>query len=456
VDAEVNKLLSMGAAREIPLSTENFYSRIFLVPKKEGTFCPVIDLSRLNKFVENFHFQMENISCLKTLLKRGDFMTCIDLKDAYLSVHVHKSSQRYLFWWRNKTFAFQGLPFGLNTAPRVFTKLIKPIAAYLQKRGIRIIVYLDDFLILGSSIAESTANTRQTLTLLQRLGFTINWEKSILEPTQSLTFLGLSIDSQTMSLSLLNIQNKWQRLLLNPTLAPCKVASLRGTLEAARPAIWQAPLHYRYLQIQLVRSLQISQDNYETLMSLNSNAQAELQWWHQNVVTINSSAINPPPTDLYITSDTSKTGWGAWCGNLTANGRYLPLEAKQHINVLELKVAYLAVKAFLKDRANIVVCLRMDNTTAIAHVNNKGGTRSPQLVSSETVAVVSSEINPDHCSTLTRQAQQRSRQRIQGVLQLQQVANRPTANPTLHNRVQCRPLYVLHNPDSHTHGMCNS
>ena len=64
-------------------------------PKKGGTYHLLIDLSQLNSFEENFHFQMENISCLivKTLLRRGDFVTCIDLKDAYLSVHVHKSSQ---------------------------------------------------------------------------------------------------------------------------------------------------------------------------------------------------------------------------------------------------------------------------------------------------------------------------------------------------------------------------
>ena len=124
VDAEVNKLLLIGEIKAIPFSKENFYSRLFLVPKKEGTYRPVIDLSRLNKFVQNFHFQIQNISCLKTLLRRGDFMTCIDLKDAYLFVHVHKSSQRYLcFQWRNRCYAFRGLPFGLNTAPRVFTKL---------------------------------------------------------------------------------------------------------------------------------------------------------------------------------------------------------------------------------------------------------------------------------------------------------------------------------------------
>ena len=103
VDAEVSKLLSVGAIKAVPFSKENFFSRLFLVPKKEGTYSPVIDLSRLNTFVENFHFQMENISCLKTLLRRGDFMTCIDLKDAYLSVHVHRSSQKYLCFQKLQT-----------------------------------------------------------------------------------------------------------------------------------------------------------------------------------------------------------------------------------------------------------------------------------------------------------------------------------------------------------------
>ena len=329
VDAKVNKLLSMGAIKAIPFSKENFYSRLFLVPKKEGAYRPVIDLSRLNKFIENSHFQMENISCLKTLLRRRDFMTSIDLKDAYLSVHVHKSSQKYLcFQWRNRCYAFLGLLFGLNTAPRVFTRLLKPVAAYVRKRGIRIIVYLDDFLTLGSSIEDSKVNTQLTLDLLQWLGFTINWEKSLLVPTQSLTFLGLSIDSQTMSLSLpekkvLDIQNKCQSLISNPTTSARAVASLIGTLEAARPAIWQAPLHYRQLQIQLIKSLQASWDNDETLMSLNSNARTELQWWLHNITPVNGSTINPPAPELYITSDASKAGWGACCQNLTANGRCL-------------------------------------------------------------------------------------------------------------------------------------
>ena len=115
VDAEVNKLLSK---------------------KMEGTYRPVIDLSRLNRFVENFYFQMENISCLKTLLRKGGFMTCIDLKDISLSTNTSPHESTCV-----SNVESDVMP------SRVITKLIKPIVAYLRKRGIRIIVYLDNFLI---------------------------------------------------------------------------------------------------------------------------------------------------------------------------------------------------------------------------------------------------------------------------------------------------------------------
>ena len=118
-------------------------------------------------------------------------MLCADLKDAYLSVKAHKSSQKYLcFQWGNRCYAFQGLSFGLNTAPKVFTKLITLVAASLRKRGIRIIVYLDDFLILGSSIKESKANTQLTLDLLQWIGFTMIWETVHASPHSVIDFSG--------------------------------------------------------------------------------------------------------------------------------------------------------------------------------------------------------------------------------------------------------------------------
>lgn len=73
-------------------------------------------------------------------------------------------------------------------------------------------------------------------------------------------------------------------------------------------------------------------------------------------------------------------GWGAVCESQRTNGRWSATERAQHINVLELKAAFLALKSFLKNQSHKVVCLRMDNTTAVAHVKNKGGTHSPCLL----------------------------------------------------------------------------
>ncbi len=65
---EIEKRMNKGAISAVQYSPEGFYSRLFLVPKKGGSFRPVIDLSQLNKFITNKHFQMENLTCIKHLL----------------------------------------------------------------------------------------------------------------------------------------------------------------------------------------------------------------------------------------------------------------------------------------------------------------------------------------------------------------------------------------------------
>ena len=97
--------------KSIP-QTRLFYSRLFLVPGKEGTYRPVIDLSSFNRFVPQVLFQMKGLHCSKTLLRKGDCMTSIDLKDIFFSVPIHNSSQGFLsFTWGTKHFAFSGSPF---------------------------------------------------------------------------------------------------------------------------------------------------------------------------------------------------------------------------------------------------------------------------------------------------------------------------------------------------------
>ena len=123
-----------------------------LIPKKDGTMRPLIDISTLNTFVENSHFQMENLSSTKSLLRSGNFMTKLDLHDANLTVEIDPLLQKFLrFIWKNKVYQFQALPFGVNVVPRVFTKLLKQVEAFVRKQGICLVLYLNDMLIIGIS-----------------------------------------------------------------------------------------------------------------------------------------------------------------------------------------------------------------------------------------------------------------------------------------------------------------
>ncbi|XP_068696744.1 uncharacterized protein [Montipora capricornis] len=347
---------------------------------------PVIDLSSLNKFIVNEHFQMENLSCLKTLLLPGDFMTNIDLKDAYLSVPVHETSRKFLrFIWKGTCYQFKALPFGLCSAPRIFTKALKPVAAFLRRKAIRVLIYLDDFLLLAATVEEAVKNTQLVVSLLQSLGFTINLKKSLLTPTQAITFLGFQIDSTCMMLSLPaektdKILDCCHRLLVSQSITLRNLASLIGLLESSRPAIWRAPLHFRHLQSDLIRGLQMNQESYDALIALSPSARVELAWWLRHTLNANGSPVHLPPPDMIITTDASKKGWGAVHQSFQTNGRWSQKESLQHINYLELKASFLALKTFLKDKSHVSVSLQLDNTTAIAYINNKGGTRSPQLM----------------------------------------------------------------------------
>ena len=100
-----------------PFGTQGFFSDVFVVPKKDGGWRPIINLKRLNSFLEIPHFKMESIKSLKDVVLPGDYMVKLDLQDAYLTVPMHRSVCKYLrFCWRGEIYEFQSLPFGLAPA----------------------------------------------------------------------------------------------------------------------------------------------------------------------------------------------------------------------------------------------------------------------------------------------------------------------------------------------------
>jgi Reverse transcriptase (RNA-dependent DNA polymerase) len=184
----------------------------------------------------------------KSLIQTGDWFAKLDLKDAYLTVPVHVDHQKYLrFLWEMEIYQFLCLPFGLSSAPRLFTKILKPAIAYLRKQGFRLVIYLDDMLLIGSSKEEVALATRRAVTILECLGFVINWEKSSTSPAQLIEFLGMIIDSKQnmLSLPLSKVEEICQRcehVLTTQSLSLRTLASLLGNARRSRPFRSPSPI----------------------------------------------------------------------------------------------------------------------------------------------------------------------------------------------------------------------
>ena len=187
-------MLGKNAITEVPPDSPGFYSNVFLVRKASGGWRPVIDLKSLNTHIHAPHFRMFTTNSVLSSVQRGDYAFKIDLQDAYFHVPIHPRSRKYLrFAFENRVYQFQVLPFGLNMAPQVFTRLGHTVTGYLHLQGISVIPYLDDWLIHHPDPKVLLRHQAQLLNMLDLVGFVLNRKKSELDLTQDIQFLGIRL-----------------------------------------------------------------------------------------------------------------------------------------------------------------------------------------------------------------------------------------------------------------------
>ncbi len=117
-DADVASLLAKKAITAVEDDSVGFVCSFFCIPKKTGGFRPIVNLKPVNHFIRYEHFKMESLETVRFLVREGDWFAKLDLKDAYLTVPVHNSHQKYLrFAWRGRIYQFRCMAFGLSPAP---------------------------------------------------------------------------------------------------------------------------------------------------------------------------------------------------------------------------------------------------------------------------------------------------------------------------------------------------
>lgn len=380
MQVEIRKLLSKGVVKRVNSSKHQFLSSIFTVPKRDGSSRFILNLKALNEYLDCPHFKLEDYKTVSRLLFQGAWLAKLDLEDAYYMIPIYTGHQRFLrFEFDGCIYQFCCLPFGLCTAPRIFTKIMRPVVTVLRKRGYLSNLYLDDFLLLGRSFQNCNDNVNKTVDLLRGLGLRINFKKSQLVPSQSIEYLGFVYNSIQMTIALPerkceHIQKEIASILKRHSCKIIEGAKLIGNLISASPAVEYSMIHTRFLERDKLQAL-LRCGSYEGNVNFSNDSLEELTWWSSQL----HSSCKLIRDDIYsyeMESDSSLSGWGALTSSSETRGFWTEDEQRLHINILELRAAFKGLQSLLPKAQACQVLLRVDNTTALSYINRQGGCRS--------------------------------------------------------------------------------
>ena len=364
VDEAVQQLLQRGAVRRVAhrprcVSPLN-------VATRRGKKRLILDLRRVNECLrrDGTGFKFADVHDASTVLQPQDFLFKVDLEAAYHHVAMHPDSWEYLgFRWRDQYYVFTVLPFGLATAPWVFTKVTRTLVGRWRALGIRLVHYLDDFLFAVAPDADGghcdfDRVQRRVLADFAAAGFTLNPRKLALAPAHRLEFLGFTVDTVVGRISASAVRaaetaDALRRLRALRRKAPLSLlATLTGKLVSLKPALGHAVrIFTRGLYHQLMEVP--AQHWHRRHAPLSAGALAEVDFWARHFAQLDGQPIwaEAGVEESFVFSDASDSGWGGVFrrtpfDNAVAQGYFVPCERRQSSTWRELLVAEHTLRSF--------------------------------------------------------------------------------------------------------------
>ncbi|KAL0175478.1 hypothetical protein M9458_027808, partial [Cirrhinus mrigala] len=387
MEQEVATLLRKEAIEVVPPQSREsgFYSRYFIVPKKDGGLRPILDLRLLNRSVLRLKFRMLTVRQVVSQIRSEDWFVTIDLKDAYFHVSILPQHRKFLrFAFRGEAYQYRVLPFGLALSPRTFTKCVDAALAPLRLQGIRILNYIDDWLILAQSEMVAVRHRDVVLAHMKELGLRLNAKKSVLSPVQRTTYLGVVWDSTTMQAQLSparieSILAAVMRVKEGRSLTVKQFQRLLGLMAAASNVIPFGLLYMRPLQWWLKTRGFSPRGNPLRMIKVTRRCLRALDMWRKPWFLSQGPALGAPCRRVTLATDASLTGWGAVMSGHPARGLWSGHQLTWHINCLEMLAVFQGLKHFLPDLRDRHVLVRTDNTAVVSYINHQGGLRSRPL-----------------------------------------------------------------------------
>ena len=187
--------LVKGGFVEVVAEQPYICSPVSVVENSAGKKRLVVNLRHINKFLWKRKFKFEDLRIAMMLFGRGELMFNFDLKSGYHHVDIAAHHRKYLgFEWEQQFYVFTVLPFGLASAPYVFTKLLRPMVRLWRSRGLKSLIYLDDGIVAVKGEECAIEASMWVKNSLERVGFVVNDAKSAWTPSHCVIWLGFKID----------------------------------------------------------------------------------------------------------------------------------------------------------------------------------------------------------------------------------------------------------------------
>ncbi|XP_071081484.1 uncharacterized protein [Haliotis cracherodii] len=343
-DPYVQNILTTGYTPRLRSTPPLTSSPTFLIPPTDR-LTEAIDLLVEKAAVLRLGTSAPSPGSLRRMILPNDFLVSIDLQDEYLHVPIASEFQKYLrFEYQGIHYQWAALPFGISTAPCIFTRIMKTVVEWLHRQAIRVAFYLNDGLQAHQFTEALQEELATTLSLLWYLGWIVNLQKSDLVPTRDLQYIGIRF--QTGVNLVMVPQDRWDKIVSSvPRLlhAPAAVHTWQevlGLLTSAQDLTRRGRLQLRLLQRLLYPHLEFP----NLLVPLPAQLRCHLEWWLQPSNVCEGVFMSEPPFILHLFVDASLEGWGAHFGDDQAAGLWSPVEKVLHINCLEMEAVIRAVE----------------------------------------------------------------------------------------------------------------
>ena len=363
-------------------------NRFGVIPKKHqaGKWRLITDLSfpeggSVNDAIDSAlcslsYTSVDQVANAAMQLGKGALLAKIDIKSAYRLIPVHPNDRQYLgMLWEDNLYIDAMLPFGLRSAPKIFTAVADALEWCIAQRGVESIYhYLDDFLVMGhpgSSVCQEYLNTLEAV--CTHLGVPLAPEKKD-GPSPVLTFLGITIDTLQCQLRL--PADKLQRLLDDVSAWLSKRActrreleSLIGTLQHTCKVIHPGRSFLR----RIITLLSVAKRKNHHIR-LNAAFRSDMMWWKTFAAQWNGTSLIIPqgPPDITITSDASGTwGCGAWWGQRWFQLQWEDSIQHKHIAAKELIPILIALFIWGPHLHGKRVLSNCDNLAVVSVLNSR-------------------------------------------------------------------------------------